>query len=182
MKAISINPMRKPLIVALLMSGVAIGTSTFLVSSSRAEKSEHAHEAVPVIMTPSDLKWTPSPALAEGLTVSLLYGDMSKPEPVGFRIKLPKGGMLAPHTHPVHERVTVISGTFAMGEGTKFDKSVLRDMPTGSVAIFPTGCPMFGYAQEETVIQVNAEGPWGITYINPEDDPRKRERPISKPE
>ena len=33
---------------------------------------------------------------------------------------------------------------------------------------------MFGFAKEETIIQVNAEGPWGVTYINPADDPRKK--------
>jgi hypothetical protein len=28
-------------------------------------------------------------------------------------------------------------------------------------------------ADEETVVQLIATGPWGITYINPADDPRK---------
>lgn len=161
--------------LGLLMVGAGALLS---VSSTRAEQQQQmTHgEAKPVIMVPSDLNWGPSPALAAGVTVSMLYGDLGKAEPVGFRIKLPKGGMLAPHTHPVDERVTVITGAFAMGEGTTFDKALLKDMPVGSVAIFPTGCPMFGYAHEETVIQVNAEGPWGITYINPEDDPRKQKK------
>jgi len=47
-------------------------------------------------------------------------------------------------------------------------------MPVGSVAICPRGCVMFGFAREETIIQVNAEGPWTINYINPADDPRKK--------
>lgn len=34
------------------------------------------------------------------------------------------------------------------------------------------GAPMFGYTEEETVIQMHGTGPWGIEYINPEDDPR----------
>src|SRR5688572_18164484 len=85
----------------------------------------------PVIMVPSDLQWTDSPALPSGVKVSMLYGDMKKAEPLGFRIKIPAGGTLAPHTHPVHERVTVISGSFAMGEGEKFDKALLKDMPAG---------------------------------------------------
>ena len=131
-------------------------------------------EHKPVIVQPSQLEWSDSPALPAGVKVSILYGDMKKAEPIGFRIKIPAGGILAPHTHPVHERVTVISGAFAMGEGEKFDKAALKDMPVGSVAIFPRGCPMFGFAREETIIQVNAEGPWGINYINPADDPRKK--------
>ena len=131
-------------------------------------------EHKPVIVQPSELEWADSPALSAGVKVSILYGDMKKAEPIGFRIKLPAGGMIAPHTHPVDERVTVISGVFAMGEGEKFDTAALKEMPVGSVAIFPRGCPMFGFAREETIIQVNAEGPWGINYINSADDPRKK--------
>ena len=122
----------------------------------------------------SEMKWTDNPALPKGVQVSILYGDVKKAEPLGFRMKMPAGAMLAPHTHPVIERVTVISGTFAMGHGEKFDKALLKELPVGSISIFPQGCPMFGFAKEETVIQVNAEGPWGINYINPADDPRKK--------
>ena len=131
-------------------------------------------EHKPVIVQPSELQWSDSPALPAGVKVSILYGDIKKAEPIGFRVKLPAGGMIAPHTHPVDERVTVISGAFAMGEGEKFDKAALKDMPAGSVAIFPRGCTMFGFAREETIIQVNAEGPWAINYINAADDPRKK--------
>jgi quercetin dioxygenase-like cupin family protein len=131
-------------------------------------------EHKPVIVQPSEFAWSDSPALPAGVKVSILYGDMKKAEPVGFRVKLPAGAMIAPHTHPVDERVTVISGAFAMGEGEKFDKATLKDMPVGSLAIFPRGCVMFGFAREETIIQVNTEGPWTINYINPADDPRKK--------
>ena len=32
----------------------------------------------------------------------------------------------------------------------------------------------FVYTDEETVIQINTVGPWGLAYVNPKDDPRKR--------
>ena len=135
---------------------------------------DDAKDCKPVMLQASEMKWADSPALAKGLQVCILYGDMKKAEPVGFRIKIPAGGMLPPHTHPVIERVTVISGAFAMAHGEKFDNALLKELPVGSISIFPAGCPMFGFAKEETVIQVNAEGPWGINYINPADDPRKK--------
>lgn len=156
----------------LLTCTFAIWLAAFPTSSIAAD--HESKEDKPVIMQPSALQWSDSPALPAGVKVAILYGDMKKAEPIGFRIKLPAGGIIAPHTHPVHERVTVISGAFAMGEGEKFDKAALKEMPVGSVAIFPKGCPMFGFAREETIIQVNAEGPWGINYINPADDPRKK--------
>jgi len=30
------------------------------------------------------------------------------------------------------------------------------------------------FAEEDTVIHLQSTGPWGITYINPKDDPRQR--------
>ena len=153
----------------LLVLAAIIGLAGFSIAAEHAGK-EHK----PVIMTPAQMQWIDTPALPAGMKVSVLYGDLKAAEPIGFRIKIPAGGIVAPHTHPVHERVTVISGAFAMGEGEKFNKEALKEMPVGSVAVFPKGCPMFAFAKEDTVIQVNAEGPWGITYINPEDDPRKK--------
>ena len=38
----------------------------------------------------------------------------------------------------------------------------------------PAGAPMFGFTKEETVIQLHGVGPWGISYVNPADDPRKK--------
>jgi hypothetical protein len=33
--------------------------------------------------------------------------------------------------------------------------------------------PHYGFFDEETVIQINTIGPWSVTYVNPDDDPRK---------
>src|SRR5687768_10071701 len=155
-------------VIALLTITAAIGLAGLPATSIAADV---VKDCKPIMVQASEMKWTDTPALAKGLQVCILYGDMKKAEPIGFRIKIPAGGIMAPHTHPVIERVTVISGAFAMGHGEKFDKALLKDLPAGSISIFPTGCPMFGFAKEETVIQVNAEGPWGINYINPADDP-----------
>lgn len=38
-------------------------------------------------------------------------------------------------------------------------------------------CPPVRYtffADDDTVIQLNSSGPWGINYINPKDDPRPK--------
>jgi hypothetical protein len=30
------------------------------------------------------------------------------------------------------------------------------------------------FADGDTVIQINSTGPWGLTYVNPKDDPRQK--------
>jgi hypothetical protein len=31
-----------------------------------------------------------------------------------------------------------------------------------------------GFIDEDTVVQINSTGPWGLTYVNPKDDPRQK--------
>jgi hypothetical protein len=37
----------------------------------------------------------------------------------------------------------------------------------------PAGMRHFARTQGETIVQLHGVGPWGITYVNPSDDPRK---------
>ena len=32
----------------------------------------------------------------------------------------------------------------------------------------------FAFIDEDTVVQINRNGPWGLTYVNPKDDPRQK--------
>jgi uncharacterized RmlC-like cupin family protein len=92
-----------------------------------------------------------------------------------MRIKLPPNARVATHTHPVHERVTVISGTFHLGIGESFDRAKAKAYPAGGVTFMPPGMPMFAFTEnEEAVIQLHGTGPWGISYLNPDEDPRKK--------
>ena len=44
----------------------------------------------------------------------------------------------------------------------------------GAFAVMPAEMHHFAWAIEDTEIQVHGVGPWGITYVNPADDPRKK--------
>lgn len=73
------------------------------------------------------------------------------------------------------ERVTVISGIFHLGVGDTFDQEKATAYPAGAVAMMPEGMRMFAFTTTtETVIQIHGTGPWGITYLNPADDPLKK--------
>jgi hypothetical protein len=126
-----------------------------------------------VLTTPSDLDWQPVPSMAPGAEMAVLEGDLSKEKPFTVRIKLPADYTLAPHIHPEYERVTVLSGTFYFARGEQFDRSKAKALPEGSLAIMSPGDPMFGYTEEEVVIQLHGTGPWGIEYLDSKDDPRK---------
>jgi hypothetical protein len=57
--------------------------------------------------------------------------------------------------------------------GDKADKTATTALPAGSLFVVSPQTAHFAYADEEAVVQITTNGPWGLTYINPEDDPRK---------
>jgi hypothetical protein len=127
------------------------------------------------IHRPDGLVWKDGPAsLPPGAKMAVLEGDPSKPGPFVMRIKAPNGYRIPPHTHPKPERLTVISGTFHIGMGDTFDPSKGRPMPAGAYGPWPAGMKHFVWVTGETVVQLHCEGPWTINYVNPADDPRKR--------
>jgi quercetin dioxygenase-like cupin family protein len=120
------------------------------------------------------IKWRKGPpSLPKGAEIAVLEGDPNKEGPFVFRVKLPDGYCVPPHTHPKTERVTVISGTFNIGMGEKFDEKATKEMAAGAYGYWPPGMKHFVWAKGETVLQFHGTGPWSIQYVNPDDDPRK---------
>jgi len=145
-----------------------------------AQQAQPAQSLAPptaeILKSADGIVWSPGPAsLPSGAQFVLLEGtNLSMAEQFTFRLKLPAGYQLRPHTHPAVEHVTVISGTLYFGTSNEFDKSKGVAYPESSFIVMPPGHVMFGWVEEETIIQVHSVGPWGIIYANPEDDPRKK--------
>jgi quercetin dioxygenase-like cupin family protein len=127
------------------------------------------------IISAQEIKWGPAPAsIPPGAQAAVLDGDPGNEGLFALRLKLPKGYHIPPHTHPKPEIVTVISGTFRLGMGEKADKTKGQALPAGSFFALAPGMAHFAFADEDTVIQLNSTGPWGLSYVNPADDPRKK--------
>jgi len=124
--------------------------------------------------TSGDIKWVNAPAsLPPGAKLAMLHGDLGKPGTLAFLLKFPAGYRLKPQSSPAIERLIVVSGTFNFGSGTKFDNAHTIPLSTGYVH-WPDKSPFYGYAKEETVVEIQGVGPWAVNYVNPGDDPRKK--------
>ena len=89
-----------------------------------------------------------------------------------LRVKMPKGHSIAPHMHVRAEHVTVISGKFLLGLGeSRSITPAWRTSPLGFSSM-PKGVVHYVFVDEDSIIQINAVGPWDIDYVNPKDDPR----------
>ena len=87
-----------------------------------------------------NIKWGTTPSLP-GAKFAVLQGPMNQPAAFIARIQFPDGYKIAPHFHSSIEHVTVISGTFAMGHGEKFDQAKLTPLRAGDVERDPHPAP-----------------------------------------
>lgn len=129
------------------------------------------------VMDPGSLQWGACPPglPADGCKLAVMQGDPGKAgEEFTIRASFSDGYKIMPHFHGTTENITVISGAFHVGMGDKFDESNAQTMSTGSFASMPATMHHYAWAEGDTVIQVNAIGPFSITYINPADDPMKK--------
>ena len=139
-----------------LIAAVAVAGVAFTTPADTME----GHTSV----SPQDIKWGPAPAmLPPGAEAAVLFGDPSKEGLFVLRLKFPAGYRVAPHTHPVDEVVTVISGTFYKGMGETADPSKAQPLPAGSFFALPPGTAHYVFIDEETVVQISTIGPWGLT-------------------
>ena len=107
---------------------------------------------------PAEIRWVKNP---NGNNESvILFGDPSKPGPYVQRIKWYPGKMSRPHFHQNDRFFAVISGTWWMGTGEKFDPDSTVPAPAGSYVIHRAkGIHYDGAKNEETIIQVWGMGP-----------------------
>ncbi len=169
---------------SLLVIALAVITATFAPGqemthgSQDKKKSSEAESVADVgIFPPSEIKWTNGPAsLPAGAKLAVLEGDPAKEGFFTMRLWLPDGFKVPPHWHPKVEHGTVISGTFNMGMGEKFDQKATRAMPAGTFGFWQAEMRHFAWAKGDTVLQLHGIGPWTITYVNPSDDPRNKKK------
>lgn len=157
---------------ALLCGALYIANAQETTTSKAAKESHGEH----VILTPAELQWRAAgPSLPPGAQVAVLEGDPKEPGPFTIRLKAPDGYKVPPHWHPGVEHVTVLSGKFGIAMGEKFEAGKGKELPVGSFTVMPAGMRHFAWVKGETEIQVHGMGPWGITYVNPADDPRNKQ-------
>jgi hypothetical protein len=147
---------------------VVFGVLSAGATSTWAESDHHR------MITPNELKWNDVSSLPPGAKVAIIEGRLNEAEPFTFRLKFPDNYKIPAHWHPAVERVTVLSGTFHMGVGDMLDMQKSMALSPGSIMILQPKTHHFAWTEGEVTVQLNGIGPWGITYVNPADDPRKQ--------
>lgn len=107
---------------------------------------------------PENIQWKDNAARTS--QSAILYGDPTKPGPYAVLLKWKPGNMSRPHYHERDRFFVVVSGTWWVGTGPKFDPESTKPMPPGSYVVhYANGIHYDGAKEGETIIALHGEGP-----------------------
>jgi hypothetical protein len=136
-----------------------------------------------MFMNPKDIKFGPAPpTLPKGAKLAVLNGDPGKAGQFVIRLEAPAHYKIPPHWHTTAENLTIISGTLYLGDGDKMDEKAAHGLKPGGYHYLPAKAHHYAFTKTNTVVQINAEGPFDINYLNPADDPSKAAAPAKAAE
>ena len=117
-------------------------------------------------LTPNDVRWFTPAFYNDGRQRAHLLGDSSQGGAWIDRVKIPGGARVLAHTHAQDELVTVIEGTWYVGEGARFDVAKLTAYPSGSFIVIHARVPHFvGAEKGAVVVQVSGTGKFQTEYL-----------------
>ena len=106
---------------------------------------------------PNQINWVEE---GNGAMQAILKGDPSKPGLYIILVRWKAHRMSRPHFHPNDRYVTVISGTWWVGTGNKFDPNSTLARPAGTyVTHYAKQVHYDGAKDEDVVLQIVGEGP-----------------------
>jgi hypothetical protein len=142
----------------ILRTAVLVSTTALLVVST-PDIARTAPELDPKainIQIPSDIKWE----RRGGAESATLVGDPSKP---GLYVVLQKWlphNNSRPHFHPNDRYITVLSGTWWVNTGPKYDPDGMKPVPAGSFVIdYAKQIHYDGAKDEPCVLEIVGMGP-----------------------
>jgi len=110
-----------------------------------------------------------------GIQTVVLKGDPNETGVYTIMLRVPSHTQIAAHSHGDDRVATVISGTWRIGYGDKFDELKLKALPPGSFYTEPPGRNHFAETGDEpVVVQITGFGPSSTEYVDPAQDPRAR--------
>jgi anti-sigma factor ChrR (cupin superfamily) len=158
------NPRLIPIAAALLLPVLA-GAAPKTVHHATTMPSTH------VSLQEAQMQWGDAPpSLPKGAQAVVLSGDPGKRGVFVMRLKAPAGYKVGMHWHPTDEQVTVIDGDFTLSSD---DGKPAQRLDAGGFALLPARMHHAATTEGGATVQVSGMGPFEITYVDPNDDPRR---------
>jgi quercetin dioxygenase-like cupin family protein len=156
-----------------------VGVACVVFGASAPARAEEV--AKPLRLAPSDIEFPAVSGAQAGtsgnpMQVKILSGD---PKKAGLYTMVVKAGpniTIKPHAHPDNRSAVVVEGTFYFAYGDQFEEGKLKALPAGSFYTEPPNANHFAMTKDDGVtIYITGTGPTGTVYVNPADDPAKKQ-------
>ena len=148
-----------------MKSVLVLTVAVFAIAVWATNAAEQAQKAI-LGITADEVRWFTPAYYHDGRQRAQLFGDSSQGGTWIDRVRIPSNTQVPAHTHPQDELVTVIEGTWYVGEGTRFDSARLKGYPAGSFIIIPAGTPHFIAAKDQSVIvQLSGVAKFQTTFL-----------------
>ena len=119
-----------------------------------------------VRITPDELRW--GPGRVPGHQIAPLIGASNRPGAYSERVRFPANTVSQAHSHPEDRAYTVISGTWYVGYGDKYDPARLKALPPGSFYTEPANVTHLSLTKDEAVVvQIVGNGPSATRFVEP---------------
>lgn len=145
---------------AVLFALVFLLASPFLearTSRSHAKQSMKLDPATLKYELPNQIHWVDDTI---GAKSAVLLGDPAKPGLYIILVKWTPHHMSHPHWHPNDRFITVLSGTWWVGTGNKFDPNRTVPMPAGSfVTHYAKHVHFDGAKDQDALLEIVGDGP-----------------------
>jgi hypothetical protein len=143
--------------ILVVRAGLTIAAATLFAGLVSVDAASIPDPKVLAYTLPDKIQWTEN---AGGAKNAVLVGDPSKP---GLYIVLTKWTphhMSRPHFHPNDRYIHVISGTWWVGTGSKYDPDSTTPIPAGSfVTHYGKQIHYDGAKDEEVTLEIVGMGP-----------------------
>jgi len=96
--------------------------------------------------------------------MAVLEGDPRAPELFTVRFSLDRGFVLRPHTHPKHERVTVLDGQVRVAFGAHAEHDNAKIFGPGDYYVNSRDEIHSVWIDKPTVVQITGVGPWEANF------------------
>ncbi len=131
------------------------------------------------VVLPDRIDWrTPDGAPARSYEQAFLHGGPDAPGPYLALIRWHPGFMSAPHTYESDRMACVVSGTWWVGDGPRYDPATCRAVPRGTYVHRPAGIPHFDGvltgAIEPAVVAVFGLAPLELRFTDPDEPALRR--------
>jgi quercetin dioxygenase-like cupin family protein len=139
-----------------LFGALALAAAIVGFSAAAPAKAEIDPKSITIIpFDKLDFKGQPT-----GVQIATVFGDSTKPGMYGIVIKWPPHASSRPHSHPNDRYVTVLSGTWWINTGTKYNAATMVPMKPGSFIIHHAGEVHYdGTKDEPAMIYIVGMGP-----------------------